>query len=182
MAKPINQRSRSEQYKQPYQIDRLPLVDYELGTVNRSSSHLPRTTIYKGMLHGRTLQIGNELTSYQSVFDFPDIPLDFSFSFDKDMDYIVAYTMLENDLKNVYIWYNDIVTPMVGIRDPYLAYCGNDVYFGYINNETNALEVKRLTDGFTDVVYRTLVTDKHSLAKFGLTRQRRIQYQIKLYN
>ena len=182
MAKPIIERLRSEPYKQPYSFERLPLVDHESGTNNLSIPNQPRLTNYKGILLGRTLQVGNDNIPYVSVYDFPEEPLNFSFSLDKDMDFIVAYTMLEHDNKNVYIWYNDTVTPIVGVRDPYLAYCGNDVYFGYITDGSNMLEVKRLNDGFTEVIYSKELTEKHSLVKFGLTEHRRIQYQTKLYN
>lgn len=181
--------TRPSTYVPPYTQTRDPYIDYELGTASRSTPLGPRDVIYIATLKGHTLFVAKPNETAVATYDFPTVPENFSWSLDNQMKDVVAYTFLEDGMFPVIelrYWKKTDNTYVVEshpeIRDPYLAYCADGVIFGYIRLSDNRFCVRYEKDNYSKEYEVQQLTSKHSLAKFGMTIDRKVQLQVRLYD
>lgn len=185
----ISKLTRPATYVPPYTQTRDPFIDYELGTASRSTLSGQRNVIYNATLKGHTLFIAKGEEVPVATYDFPNPPQNFSWSLDNEMRDVIAYTYLESNLFPTvdFRYYqksdNTYVTlTMSEIRDPYVAYCADGVIFGYIRLSDNSFCVRYEKEGYQKEYEVQQLTSKHSLAKFGMTIDRKVQLQVRLYD
>lgn len=185
----ISKVTRPTSYVPPYTQTRDPFLDYELGTVSRSTLTGLRDVVYTAYLKGHTLFINKNNEEGVATFDFPNPPQNLTWSLDNEMRDVIAYTYLESNIFPVvdFRYYqktdNTYVTlTMSEIRDPYLAYCADGVIFGYIRLSDNTFCVRYEKEGYIKEYPVQQLSSKHSLAKFGMTIDRKVQLQVRLYD
>lgn len=185
----IHKANRPTAYVPPYTQTRDPYMDYELGTASRSTPQGTRDVIYTASLQGHTLFIAKANEKAVAVYDFPSTPENLTWSLDNEMKDVIAYTYLQEDkyptVELRYYQKSDntyVVRPLTDARDPYLAYCADGVIFGYIRYSDNSFCVRYEKEGYDKEYKIQQLTSKHSLAKFGMTIDRKVQLQVRLYD
>lgn len=185
----IHKLRRPATYIPPYTLTRDPFMDYEVGTASRSTPQAPRDVIYTASMRGHTLFVAKGSETPTAVYDFPSTPENFTWSLDNDMKDVIAYTYMEDALFPIvefrYYQKSDntyVVHQYPDARDPYLAYCADGVIFGYIRFSDNMFCVRYEKEGYNKEYEVQQLTSKHSLAKFGMTIDRKVQLQVRLYD